>query len=415
MASVNIALHLFGSIIILILLLSCFAEKRIDSHVPLPLLLMLIIDLLMLFVFPVGELLDLSVTPAKIGLVIFKAIHHFCFYALYYEFLLYLREDFSSNGPADQKLVVFSIPVYTACTLVWILYSALEEFLPSSLLLPLFWNLSRFSGITILFFTSVMLYRCRRRLDRDELYILIVVMLITIIGMMIRTFYPELQTLVLSATLSLLLVYGFVHQRQASRIKDQQLELSRRQNTIMLSQIRPHFLYNTLNSIYVLCGKDPSRAQEAISDFSEYLRANTGNISKPLITIDQEIEHVQHYLALEKVRFGDLLNVVYRLDAHGFLVPPLIVQPLVENAVKHGLGKRPEGGTVRVETYADQFYNYIKVSDDGAGFDPDNLPQDDDAHIGLWNVRKRLELAHGELKITSTPGKGTVILISLRR
>ena len=70
---------------------------------------------------------------------------------------------------------------------------------------------------------------------------------------------------------------------------------------------------------------------------------------------------------------------------------------------------------MRVETYADQFYNYIKVSDDGAGFDPDNLPQDDDAHIGLWNVRKRLELAHGELKITSTPGKGTVILISLRR
>ena len=157
------------------------------------------------------------------------------------------------------------------------------------------------------------------------------------------------------------------------------------------------------------------RAQEAIRDFSEYLRANMGNVSKPLITIDQEMEHVQHYLALEKIRFGDHLNIEYRLNAHGFLVPPLSVQPIVENAVKHGLGKKKDGGTVIIETLADESSGYIKVMDDGTGFDPSLLYDLDESHIGLANVKKRLEQVHGDLDLSSSPGSGTTVTITIRR
>ncbi|MBQ7058790.1 MAG: histidine kinase [Firmicutes bacterium] len=415
MTSVNIALHLFATIIILILMIGSFAEKKIDARVPLPLLLMMVLDLVMLMDFPAGELI-MQITQSDHGWVLpFKAIHHGCFYGIYFEFLVYLKNEFSPNATTDRRLLKIAAPVYILATLIWITYSIFDALPINETLRRILWPLSRYAGITVPFLTSWMLYRCRERLEKSDWIIMVIVLIVPIIGMMIRSSFPLLQTQALSSTLSILLVYGFVHLNQAYRIKDQQLELARNANTIMLSQIRPHFLYNTLNSIYVLCGKDPKRAQEAISDFSEYLRANMGNTSKPLISIDQEMEHVQHYLALEKIRFGDQLDVQYRFGAHGFLVPPLSVQPIVENAVKHGLGKKENGGSLIIETYSDETSGYIKVIDNGVGFDPSTLIDQDETHIGLSNVKKRLEQVHGDLSIVSSPGKGTTVTITIRR
>ena len=113
----------------------------------------------------------------------------------------------------------------------------------------------------------------------------------------------------------------------------------------MLSQIRPHFLFNTLNSIYVLCEKDPEVAQKAIGEFSEYLRGNfEGLENETVIPFSREIEHVRHYLNLEKMRFGSLLHVIYDLDGSEFMIPPLTLQPLAENAVKHGIMRKKDAG-----------------------------------------------------------------------
>ena len=415
MASVNIALHAFATIIILIMLVSCLVEKLIDSHVSQTLLLMMLLDLLMLIFYLLGESILLQTQSRGGWVLVFMALHHLAFYAIYYEFLSYLEEDFSPDTSIDRKLLRMSAPIYLFCAALWITYSIVHILSADPSVRSVMWGISRYAGISIPVLTALMFRRCRERLDRGDRIVILSVLVIPMIGMLIRSIVPTIHTLALSSTLSLLLVYGFVHLKQAYRIKDQQLELARNANTIMLSQIRPHFLYNTLNSIYVLCGKDPKRAQEAISDFSEYLRANMGNAPKPLITIDQEMEHVQHYLALEKIRFGEQLIVHYHSDAHGFLVPPLSVQPIVENAVKHGLGKKPEGGSLSIETYSDESSGYIKVIDDGVGFDPSILDEQDETHIGLANVKKRLQQVHGDLDLVSSPGKGTTVTITIRR
>ncbi len=415
MASVNIALHIFATIIILIMLISSFEEKQIDSHVPQPLLLMMLFDMLMLIFYLLGESIHLKTQSGGGWVLVFKSLHHLLFYAIYYEFLSYLEESFSPDTRTDRKLLRMSAPIYLFCAALWITYSIAHILSADSSVQSILWGLSRYAGISIPILTGLIFRRCRERLDKGDRIVILSVLIIPMIGMLIRSIVPSMHTLALSSTLSLLLVYGFVHLKQAYRIKDQQLELARNANTIMLSQIRPHFLYNTLNSIYVLCGKDPKRAQEAISDFSEYLRANMGNTPKPLITIDQEMEHVQHYLALEKIRFGEQLTVHYHLGAHGFLVPPLSVQPIVENAVKHGLGKKPEGGCLSIETYSDESSGYIKVTDNGVGFNPSILDEQDETHIGLANVKKRLQQVHGDLDLSSSPGKGTTVMITIRR
>ena len=184
----------------------------------------------------------------------------------------------------------------------------------------------------------------------------------------------------------------------------------------MLSQIKPHFLYNVLNSIYYLYRKEPETAQEAVSTFAEYLRNNMLSIEKTEpIHFSEEYQHIQTYLSLEKIRFGDEVNVVYDMKTVNFHLPPLTVQPLVENAVKHGLTKKRGGGTVSISTAetADSFV--ITIADDGRGFDPCHYMDDGLPHIGINNVRQRLErMVGGTLEITSSP-EGTTAVVTLPR
>ena len=185
--------------------------------------------------------------------------------------------------------------------------------------------------------------------------------------------------------------------------------------SIMLSQIKPHFLFNTLNSIYYLCEKDPSAAQSAINHFSDYLRNNLDNLQETeLITFSAELEHVQTYLALEKVRFADELDVIYDITIDDFFLPVLTVQPLVENAVKHGISQKRGGGQVTVATRATETHYQITVTDTGKGFDPARYQEDGQVHIGIENVRERLRIrCGGTLTIESAEGQGTVATILL--
>ena len=187
------------------------------------------------------------------------------------------------------------------------------------------------------------------------------------------------------------------------------------QAEIILSQIRPHFIFNTLGAIHRLCRDDPE-AREAIGRFATYLRGNMDSLSlREPVPFTRELEHTKAYLDLELLRFGDELTVVYDLDCTDFLLPTLTLQPLVENAVVHGVREKESGaGTVTVSTreLPDRFE--ISVTDDGPGFDPDEKPGDNRSHIGLENVRSRLKsLCGGELRIASRPGHGSKVTIVL--
>ena len=197
-------------------------------------------------------------------------------------------------------------------------------------------------------------------------------------------------------------------EKQAMELKLQESQIS-----IMLSQIQPHFLYNTLNSIYQLCETNPMRARALVNSFSEYLRNNLSSLEEPgLIPFATELSHVNTYLDIEQVRFEDTLEIEYDIKCVDFSLPVLTVQPIVENAVKHGTSKKRGGGTVKIVAEEDNENYIITVSDTGCGFDPAKPKDDGKRHVGIENVRQRLSnMCAGTLKIESTVGVGTLATI----
>ena len=197
-------------------------------------------------------------------------------------------------------------------------------------------------------------------------------------------------------------------ERQAMELKLQESQIS-----IMLSQIQPHFLYNTLNSIYQLCETNPMRARTLVNSFSEYLRNNLSSLEESgLIPFATELSHVNTYLDIEKVRFEDTLDIEYDIKCVDFSLPVLTVQPIVENAVKHGTSKKRGGGTVKISTDEDKENYIITVSDTGCGFDSTKPKDDGKRHVGIENVRQRLSnMCGGTLTIESTVGVGTLATI----
>ena len=209
------------------------------------------------------------------------------------------------------------------------------------------------------------------------------------------------------------LYYLWPHLQSARQVERQLQERQRMQ--IMLSQIKPHFLYNTLSTIEALCLTDPKAANRAAARLSEYLRGNLATISEDkTIPFEKELSHARLYLELEQTRFEDALQVVWHVDAEDFFLPPLTLEPLVENAVRHGVRAKPDGrGTVEISAAEGPDCYEITVRDDGPGFDPAQTPADGRPHIGLRNVRERLESRGGSLTISSVIGTGTTATIRI--
>ncbi len=197
------------------------------------------------------------------------------------------------------------------------------------------------------------------------------------------------------------------------RLKEKDRVLAEKKIALLLSQIQPHFLYNILGSIEWLCETDPKKAQEATEQLSRFLRGNMDSLqSVTTIPAARELEHIRCYLSLEGIRFGEKLHTVYDIETEDFFVPALGLQPLVENAVRHGVTKREEGGTVSIRTRQTQWAYLVVIEDDGVGFDP-AAPQEG-SHLGIENVRSRLEAqCGGSLTVDSQPGVGTRVEVCI--
>lgn len=192
-------------------------------------------------------------------------------------------------------------------------------------------------------------------------------------------------------------------------------ELAQSRISIALSQIQPHFLYNSLTAIKQLCAIDPIRAEKAVGDFASFLRGNLDSLSSSApIPFEKELNHIKNYLSLEQLRFGRRLKIIYDIQADGFLLPSLTVQPLVENSVRYGVTKKINGGTVTISTREIENAFIVTISDDGIGFDPYKKHDDGRTHIGIENVRNRLNSQGGsQLSITSIPKEGTTAVITI--
>lgn len=193
-------------------------------------------------------------------------------------------------------------------------------------------------------------------------------------------------------------------------------ELYEAKVSIMVSQIQPHFMYNALSSIAMMCVVDPETAQEATVNFADYLRGNMDSLkrTKP-VPFEMELEHLKKYLYIEKLRFGRKLNIEYDIQTTAFSLPQLSIQPLVENAVKHGVGMKKKGGTVTISTMETQDAFIVTVTDDGVGFDTAApKPNDGRSHIGMETTKKRLkDMCGADIEITSVVGEGTTAKVIL--
>lgn len=231
------------------------------------------------------------------------------------------------------------------------------------------------------------------------------------IAIILQNLFAGFAIAYLSIIVSIEVLFLFVNVRknmelaqEAKRNKDIEIK-------IMISQIQPHFIYNTLASISTLIKIDPDKAQKALDDFTEYLRTNLSSLSNTgLILFSDELKHIETYLSLEKMRFDDRLNIIYDIKAKDFMVPPLSIQPLAENAVKHGIMRKLEGGTVKIKSYERKDAYIVEISDDGVGFNMDDIKVSSTNHIGLNNVKYRIaKMSHGDLKIRSEINKGTTV------
>ena len=190
-------------------------------------------------------------------------------------------------------------------------------------------------------------------------------------------------------------------------------QLTESRVSLMISQIRPHFIYNTLGNIEQLCELNPPKAGELVHNFAKYLRGNFGELDNPKpILMSQEMEHVHYYVNIEKVRFPDM-TFSFEMNSNDFKIPALTIQPIVENAIKHGLMKLSKGGSIKIVSYETNDDYCVLVQDDGIGFDTSAL-LDERKHVGIRNIRERLKaMVNGTLQIESEMGVGTKVLITI--
>lgn len=204
---------------------------------------------------------------------------------------------------------------------------------------------------------------------------------------------------------------NYFKQRQVLEEKETQLTMSR--ITTMMSQIRSHFVFNVLNAISGMCKYDPEKADETVVRFSRYLRSNIDIMEDDRnVPFLQEMERLEDYVVLEQIRFGDRIEFTTDIQAEHFSIPPLILQPIVENAIKHGISKRKEGGRITLSTRDIGSQILITITDNGIGFPMEALDQK--TSVGLRNIRFRLyHLVGGTMDIRSQLGLGTTVTLTI--
>ncbi len=197
-------------------------------------------------------------------------------------------------------------------------------------------------------------------------------------------------------------------------ILSRELELSNAKTTLLMHQISPHFIFNSLQVMIGLCDSDPEKTKPALIHFSEYLRGNLESITNDrLIPFDKELDHTKEYLALEQYGEGKAFEVEYRLQTTKFMVPPLVLQPVAENAVRYGIGAREKGGRIVIETSDTPFMTLIRVTDDGTGRNTMTDKQKSRQSVGLKNVRERLKTLCGGELIFESSDAGTTVTITI--
>lgn len=440
-ARANTILSIYSAVVMAVLLLGCVRMKRGSEEKDTRFIWMVrlcIVYLVSNAVSYICVIHDFDSSKDALPQVLYHGsvcVGVVCYYTILWMMVYYVTDLIRENAPVPGWIPRMAIPVAAVGSFGWCtssftgLFGQLEGegYIPG----PLYW-VGQISGYLIIGILIFLIFRYHKSLGHRRTMVFIAVVFVPILAVVLRRLHPPVNFLPLGIALSLIIVRNLVDTERAKTVDLQEDRLREGRIRLMLSQIQPHFLYNILNTIYVLCEQKPRMAQKAIEEFSEFLRANLGSLeSDRSVSFEQEMNLVRHYLYLEQMRYQEDLRVEFDLAAKDFVLPPLTLQPLVENAVKHGLAKAPGGGTVKITSRDLPDAYLVEVTDDGVGFSPENyLGQDaadasslenpssengrTAAHVGLRSVRERLlAISGGSLEIESAPGRGTCARILL--
>jgi signal transduction histidine kinase len=360
-------------------------------------------------------LLPPKIVNGAISAASFSAVSWGCFY--WYRFVAERSGRYSRIGKTEKVLLALPTMAITALLIAsvftgWLFYIDGEDHYRDTPLMYLRVGVNYFYLLLASGYAVWGAFRSGSRQKRLEYLGYVVYVLASVAVFFAEDEFPQSPLAALYIFLALLILYLTIYVDRETEILKQQEELTRSRVDIMRSQIQPHFLYNALSVIVYYCDSDPQLAKQTTLVFSNYLRENLNSLATAdAVPFEQELAHVKNYLYLEKLRFEDRLNVTYDIQTTDFRLPFISVQPLVENAVRHGVGARKSGGSVAISTQELADCYEVAVSDNCSGFEQSD---DDDPHRGIKNIRRRVEeISGGTLSIKSETGSGTVATIRI--
>ena len=416
----NLAVNILAFFILLVLILvSAFSnvEKRKTAYFFLWALVATIIPFALMIAWYSCRMFE--ETPL-IVVKLLGTLTYVGMYAASYAFLLYCLSFFGRSTRSNRIISIFAGIVGVSYTIAIIINAFNDMFFSYQINNGYYVTTTNvtfipYSYLWILFFIELIFLVIKRGMRVGERIVFLAFVTIPGIALVFHVLYPELSVLTMAIVAGYFSHFLYFYVQRGLMIQKQEKELSEKQIELTISQIRPHFIYNCLSSISYLCTKDPQLAVEAIDDFSSFLRVNFSNISQnKIVPFSQELEHTMKYLKLEKMRFEDRVRVYFDIRVDNFQIPSLTLEPLVENAVKHGICKKAEGGTIIVRTTETDKEYLVEVIDDGVGFDVNVPPDDGRVHVGVTNVEKRLrDMVNGRLEVYSKINKGTRMTIHI--
>jgi len=264
----------------------------------------------------------------------------------------------------------------------------------------------------IIILNLISVIRHRSKLSKRYYLAFLTGLLPMAIIMSIHFYVSVFGLIAITIVLGGLSMFSIILSDQIGQYMRQQSDIAHQHANIMVLQMRPHFIYNTMMSIYYLCKQNPDLAQQVTLDFTAYLRRNfTAIASIELIPFTEELEHTRAYLAVEQAQYNDMLVVDYDTPFTRFRLPPLTLQPLVENAVKHGMDQDSDPLHILIRTGRTGSGSEIIVENNGTDFEPAN---DNEPHIALKNIQQRIQMmCRGTMTIEPREGGGTIVTVTI--
>ena len=256
------------------------------------------------------------------------------------------------------------------------------------------------------------MFKRRNKLSKKRLIALLIYLLPMTAAIITHMFISVELFVIFGMALLAMIMFGLILSDNIEQYTRQQQEIARERTHALMLQIRPHFVYNTLTSIYCMIEDNPAKAKEVTGEFTNYLRSNFTAIAQDTpIPFTKELEHSKAYLAVEQARFEGQIFYEFDTPVINFRLPALTLQPIVENAVKHGLDPELDPLHIYVKTRQTNSGIEIIIENDGPDFNPTN---DNKPHIALDNIRQRLEImCNGTLDISPRNGGGTVVAVTI--